>query len=113
MAASAQTALDADKAPTFGMAMADFRTTLPAGQFVQAALVPALPVFVVFGAMVLLGQLDPVQAAVYGAALAGFGVFIAVRHLRELWRVVGFADQLKSAPDASLPRPGSSFIAVE
>ena len=113
MAASAQTALDADKASTFGMAMADFRITLPAGQFVQAVLVPALPVLAVFGAMVMLGQLDPVLAAVYGVALAGIGAFIAVRHVRELWRVVGFADQLKSASDASLPRPGSSFIAVE
>ncbi len=74
---------------------------------------PALPILAVFGAMVVSGQLDLVPAVVYGAVLAGIAALFAMRHVRELWRVVSFADRLKSGSDAALPKPGSSFIAVE
>jgi len=93
--------------------MADARTLLPAGQLVQAALLPVLPVLLAFGAMVVFRQIGPLPALAYGGALAAFGAILAVRHVRELWRIVEYADRLKSGLDTPAPMPGGSFIAAE
>ncbi|HUN49581.1 MAG TPA: ATP-binding protein [Candidatus Sulfotelmatobacter sp.] len=86
--------------------------SLPVPQLAQAMLVPVLPILVIFGAMVLFGELGPLPAVLYGALLAAVGAAFAVRHARELWHVAEFAGRLASDADAALPRPGSSFIAV-
>jgi two-component system phosphate regulon sensor histidine kinase PhoR len=98
---------------TFGYVMADSPKSLPIERLVQAALVLVLPVFVVFAALVLAGELPITPAIVGGSVLAAILVAIAGWHIGDIWAVFRFADRLVTAPGVPPPRPGRSLIAAQ